>query len=87
MEPATIDRVLTDLWHRRCESLGSGEALVPRTIGFFAVLFGSAAAGWWWVRQSTMEYNARQFGNAHRGTVIFSNTPTVGEAELTRIEG
>jgi hypothetical protein len=57
--------------------------LVTRTIGLFAVLLGSAVAGWWWVRQCRREYNARLFGNARRGTVIFSNTPTAAEAELT----
>jgi hypothetical protein len=67
-------------WARRRE-------LVTRTIGLFAVLLGSAVAGWWWVRQCTREYNARLFGNVRRGTVIFSNTLTDAEPELTRTEG
>jgi hypothetical protein len=65
---------------------GLGEGLVTRTIGLFAVLVGSALGGLWWVRQCTREFNARQFGHARRGMVIFSNTPTA-EPELTRIEG
>jgi hypothetical protein len=65
---------------------------VRRTLGVLAVLIGSAIAGWWWVRQRTIEYNARRLPASGRGG-IYSNTPTAGdiptvdEHDFSRMEG
>ena len=56
---------------------GGGTVLNKRTFGILAGMVGSAVASWWWVRQQTLEYHARQHTQRERGTVIFSNTPTV----------
>ena len=52
--------------------------LRKHTLGILAGMVGSAVA-WWWARQRTIEFNARQHALRERGTVIFSNAPVVDE--------
>jgi hypothetical protein len=56
--------------------------LSTRTFGILAGVIGSAVGAWFWSRQRAAL--AQAAGNRNRGsdqgTVIFSNTPTAGEA-------
>jgi hypothetical protein len=56
---------------------GGGTVLNKRTFAYLAGMLGSAVASWWWVRHQTLGRHARQNAQRERGTVIFSNTPTV----------
>jgi hypothetical protein len=58
--------------------------LSRRTLGILASVVGSAIGTWWWARQRSASYNARNMPPARdHGTVIYRNTPTAAaEADV-----
>jgi hypothetical protein len=58
--------------------------LSTRTFGILAGVIGSAVGAWFWSRQRAALAKAagNRNGGWDHGTVIFSNTPTAGEANV-----